>query len=194
MDAPGTDTSLSLRDWSVSGWLNVQSGGYSVDDLAGRVVLAAAFQMLCPGCVEQTVPQLRRAAATFPVEQVAVVGLHTVFEHHEAMTPLSLEAFLHEYRVGFPVAVDEPARRGPTPVTMERFSLRGTPTVMLYDRAGLLRRRTFGHVPDLQLGSEITALVLEGGSGASDTRSTAGVAPVAGMHPEPGCDDAGCRR
>jgi hypothetical protein len=151
---------LTLSDWSVSEWLGT-SPDFSVGDLAGRVVLAAAFQMLCPGCVEKTVPQLRQAAATFPAEQVAVVGLHTVFEHHDAMTPVSLKAFLHEFRVTFPVAVDEPAKRGHIPVTMERLAMQGTPTVMLYDRAGVLRRRTFGHVPDLELGAQVASLVLE---------------------------------
>jgi hypothetical protein len=39
-----------------------------------------------------------------------VIGLHTVFEHYAAMTPASLEAFIHEYRLSFPIGVDEPSR------------------------------------------------------------------------------------
>ncbi|MFB3046457.1 MAG: hypothetical protein ACE10A_09165 [Acidiferrobacterales bacterium] len=34
------------------------------------------------------------------------MGLHTVFEHHDAMQPHALQAFLHEYRVNFPLGVD----------------------------------------------------------------------------------------
>ncbi|NYE36332.1 hypothetical protein F4692_001436 [Nocardioides cavernae] len=151
---------LTLDDWSVSEWLGAPHQDFAVGDLAGRVVLAAAFQMLCPACVEKTVPQLRQAAATFPAGEVAVVGLHAVFEHHDAMTPVSLRAFLHEFRVTFPVAVDEPSSRGPVPVTMERFGMRGTPTVMLYDRRGVLRRQTFRHVSDLELGAQVAGLVL----------------------------------
>ncbi|RYB95787.1 TlpA family protein disulfide reductase [Nocardioides oleivorans] len=179
---------MTIRDWTVAGWLGTPRPDFAVGDLADRVVLAAAFQMLCPGCVETTIPQLRRAAATFPADQVAVVGLHTVFEHHEAMTPVALQAFLHEYRVTFPVAMDQPARRGQVPVTMERFAMQGTPTVMLYDRAGALRRRTFGHVPDLELGAQVAALVLEDGPTAAppvahDVRPSRAYA----------CDETGCR-
>lgn len=154
MSAPA----LTLKDWSVDRWLNVTGPDWSVEDLADRVVIAAAFQMLCPGCVDQTIPQLRRAASLFRPEDVAIVGLHTVFEHHDAMTAVALRAFLHEYRVAFPVAIDQPGTHGPIPVTMERFAMQGTPTVMLYDRTGTLRLQHFGHIPDMQLGVEVTRL------------------------------------
>lgn len=39
--------------------------------------------------------------------------------------------------------------------------MRGTPTLMLIDRAGRLRRKIFGHLPDLHLGAEIMRLVAE---------------------------------
>ena len=89
-----------------------------------------------------------------------VLGLHTVFEHHDAMGPVSLKAFLHENRVTFPVAIDQPQMPGnPIPVTMQRYGMEGTPTMLLIDRDGNLRRQIFGHVPDLQLGAEIMALL-----------------------------------
>ena len=95
------------------------------------------------------------------VQDVAVIGLHCVFEHHAAMTPVSLRAFLHEYRIRFPVAVDMTGERGPLPQTMEAYALEGTPTLLLIDREGRLRARHFGTVSDLALGAEIMALVLE---------------------------------
>ncbi len=52
-----------------------------------------AFQMLCPGWVSHGLPQAKRIQQAFG-DDVAVLDLHTVFEHHEAMTPVSLEAFL----------------------------------------------------------------------------------------------------
>ena len=133
-------SALTLDDWSVSEWLGAPHPDYAVGDLAGRVVLAAAFQMLCPACVQTTVPQLRLAAATFAPDQVAVVGLHTVFEHHAAMTPLALKVFLSEYRITFPVGVDRPRAEGPLPATMRDWDLQGTPTTLLLDRAGRLRQ------------------------------------------------------
>jgi len=85
--------------------------------------------------------------------------MHTVFEHHDAMTPTSLEAFLYEYRVKFPVGVDRANDGGGTPVTMARYQMRGTPTLILIDRDGMLRANYFGRPEDLQVGAEVSALV-----------------------------------
>lgn len=127
-------------------------------------MVVLAFQMLCPGCVAQAIPQARAVDEIFGPLGVAVLGLHTVFEHHAAMTPVALEAFLHEYRITFPVGVDMPGGEGdPLPVTMRRYAMQGTPTLLLFDRDGRLARRFLGHVPDLRLGAEIMALVVAGG-------------------------------
>ncbi|HWV27463.1 MAG TPA: hypothetical protein VNZ66_09580, partial [Aeromicrobium sp.] len=111
-----------------------------------------------PGCVAHGLPQAQRVHKLFHRDDLVVVGLHTVFEHHDAMTAVALRAFLHEYRVAFPVAIDQPGTHGPIPVTMERFAMQGTPTVMLYDRTETLRLQHFGHIPDMQLGVEVTRL------------------------------------
>lgn len=121
-----------------------------------------AFQMLCPGCVAHGIPQAQRVAAQFADAPLTVVGLHTVFEHHEVMGPDALAVFLHEYRVRFPVAVDRPGPDGdPQPVTMRRYEMRGTPTVVLIDAAGFVRRQVFGAYDDLQLGRDLGTLLGE---------------------------------
>src|SRR5690606_19654212 len=106
-----------------------------------------------------------------PAERVAVVGLHTVFEHHAAMTPVALEAFLHEYRIGFPVGVDTPSDDGPIPRTMRAYAMQGTPTLVLIDAEGRLRAQHFGQVPDLALGARIAGLVAEAGEPAGMPRA-----------------------
>lgn len=143
-----------------SEWLNT-SDPLTLQALHGRVVAIECFQMLCPGCVSHGLPQAMRIAQTFRPEDVAVIGLHCVFEHHAAMTPVSLRAFLHEYRIRFPVAVDRAGENGPLPQTMAAYALEGTPTLLLIDRKGRLRARHFGSVPDLALGAEIMMLVQE---------------------------------
>ncbi len=169
----------SAPDWDVVQWLNTD-GPLDLRALHGRVVIAAAFQMLCPGCVEQTIPQLRRAHALFPAEEVAVVGLHTVFEHHEAMGPVALSAFVHEYKLAFPVGIDAPGQSGGgMPSTMQRYAMQGTPTLLLIDRAGRLRRQTFGHLPDLQLGAEVMSLMWEDASMAVSPNDGAALTPTA---------------
>lgn len=173
---------ITAPDWDIARWFN-HDGDLTLADLRGRVVVAAAFQMLCPGCVERTIPQLRNVRELFTEDQVAVIGLHTVFEHHEAMGPTSLAAFIHEYRLTIPVGVDRASDGGdPIPVTMARYAMRGTPTLLLIDRDGTLRRQSFGHIPDLQLGAEIMALVGE----------AARTGPQSAQPPDPSCGPAGC--
>ena len=148
-------------EWIISEWLNSDKD-LSLTALRGRVIVAGAFQMLCPGCVSELVPQLRQIHSVFKNSDIAVLGLHTVFEHHAAMQPVSLMAFLHENRLTFPVAVDKPQMpEQPIPATMELYGMQGTPTMMLIDRKGQLRRLSFGHVLDLVIGSEISALLSE---------------------------------
>ncbi|MDF1800759.1 MAG: TlpA disulfide reductase family protein [Planctomycetota bacterium] len=146
-------------EWSVEQWFN-HTGDLQLSDLRGRVVALECFQMLCPGCVSHGLPQAQRIRAEFPASEVAVLGMHTVFEHHEAMRPVALEAFLHEYRVGFPVGVDRPTADR-LPETMARFELRGTPSLLLFDRGGKLREHHFGVVSDMRIGAEISALLTE---------------------------------
>ena len=147
--------------WRISEWLNTPA---PIDLAAqrGHVVVACAFQMLCPGCVSHAIPQMKAVHELFGPQGVVVVGLHTVFEHHEAMTATALRAFMHEYGIRFPVGVDRPAEDGgPIPQTMAAYQMQGTPTLLLIDRAGQRRRQIFGHIPDLRLGAEIMRLVAE---------------------------------
>ena len=147
-------------EWTIERWLNTPSP-VQLSDLRGRVVVALAFQMLCPGCVQTALPQLQRVRAYFPEDTVAVLGLHTVFEHHEAMTPAALAAFTHEYRLTFPIGIDAPNPDGGPPITMRRYNMQGTPTLLLIDAEGRLRQQTFGHALDLGLGAAIQTLLIE---------------------------------
>ncbi|MEZ5925691.1 MAG: TlpA disulfide reductase family protein [Hyphomicrobiaceae bacterium] len=152
-------------EFTVAGWLNADEAP-TLNGLKGKVVVVLAFQMLCPGCVSQALPQLQRLRERFGEEDVAVLGLHTVFEHHEVMTPKALEAFVHEYRFSFPIGIDRPQDAG-LPETMLAYEMRGTPTLLIFDREGRLRRHYFGRPDDLVLGAEIAAMVLE-----TDARQT----------------------
>ncbi len=140
-------------------WLNTESA-ISLAELRGRVVVIEAFQMLCPGCVSHGLPQAKRIESTFGAD-VTVLGLHTVFEHHEAMTPVSLKAFLSEYRIDFPVGVDAHEHPGGMPTTMTRYRLQGTPSLILIDRAGTVRLSAFGHIDDLTVGATLARLIDE---------------------------------
>ena len=172
-------TGTLAPELEVSRWFNAPAP-LTLAALRGRVVLVEAFQMLCPGCVSYGLPQAQRVRQVFHREDVAVIGLHTVFEHHAAMTPVALEAFLHEYRIDFPVGVDTPSAESPIPRTMAAYGMRGTPTLLLVDRAGRLRQHHFGQVEDLVLGAQIAMLAAE----PAPTEAMTGAA----CHVDGGCD------
>ena len=153
-------TPREAPEWRISEWLN-SDRPLTLTDFSGRTLVALAFQMLCPGCVAQALPQLQRVRETFPPDQVAVVAIHTVFEHHEAQGRSDvLRAFLHENRIRFPVAVDQPGDDG-VPLTFRSYAMQGTPTLLLIDAAGRLRMQKFGHVDDLRLGASIATVIAE---------------------------------
>jgi peroxiredoxin len=139
---------------AVSRWFNTD-GPLTLSALRGRPVLLHAFQMLCPGCVAHGTPQTQRAFDVFKHTDLQVIGLHTVFEHHAAMTPVSLEAFIHEYRLTFPIGVDEASDGEPIPVTMGRYGMQGTPTTILVGRSGRIVHHGFGQQADMALGAII---------------------------------------
>ena len=161
IDSPGRPA----PPWTTREWFNTAGGTVQLADLRGKVVVLHAFQMLCPACVHHGLPQAQRIHARFAALGVAVIGLHTVFEHHAAMTPVSLQAFLHEYRITFPVGVDAPSADvgNPIPVTMQAYGMQGTPSLVLIDRNGHLRHHAFGAEDDLALGAAIATLIVEGG-------------------------------
>ena len=138
-------------------WLNTEP--LDLAGLKGRVVAVYAFQMLCPGCVQHSLPQARSLHALFPPDDLAVIGLHSVFEHHRVMTPEALEVFASEFRLTFPIAIDRPGNDSPLPATMARWGLQGTPTLLLFDRGGALALKHFGHLDDLRVGAMVGELV-----------------------------------
>lgn len=148
-------------EWHTTEWFNTPTP-LTVEALGGSVIMLHAFQMLCPGCVSRGLPQARRVFQLFAGAPLVVVGLHTVFENHQAMGSESLRVFLNEYRIPFPVAVDAPdPAGGSTPLTMGAYRMQGTPTTVLIDAQGRVRRQVFGPHEDLLLGAEIQTLLLE---------------------------------
>lgn len=144
----------------VSQWLNTPKP-LTLESLRGRIVVLHAFQMLCPGCVSQGIPQARRIQAVFAERELVVIGLHTVFEHHAVMNADALQAFVQEYGLSFPIGIDQPSTQGNVPLTMQACGLRGTPSLVMLDREGRIRLNHFGPIDDLPLGALLGQLVAE---------------------------------
>jgi hypothetical protein len=166
-------TTLSLApELQVQTWFNTERP-VLLSGLRDRVVVLVAFQVLCPKSISCAIPQAQRIVDTFEPDDVAVIGLHATFEHHDAYSPGVLKAFIHEYRLRFPIGLDQPNMAGPIPHTMERYKMRGTPSFILIDKQGLVRKHAFGAVDDLRIGAEIGALTQEPAQAASLARSSA---------------------
>lgn len=189
MNAIGAPAYPPAPALDVSGWLNTATD-LTLETMQGRVVLLHAFQMLCPGCVSHGLPQASAAFERFGSRGLMVLGLHTVFEHHAVMGRQALEAFVHEYRLRFPIAIDRHAGGAPVPTTMQRYGLQGTPSLVLIDRQGRIRLSHFGRLDDMLLGSFIGGLLAEGlgpVSAASDDDADAASGADAG------CAAGACR-
>ncbi len=144
----------------ISTWLNTDKP-IKLDELLGRVVVIHTFQMLCPGCVSHGLPQAIKIRNTFAESDVVVLGLHTVFEHHSVMGEEALKVFLHEYRIPFPVGIDQAETGNNIPLTMQAYGLRGTPSLILIDRKGQIRLNHFGVIDDMLVGANIGQLLSE---------------------------------
>ncbi len=167
---------------AVTRWFNT-ARPLSLAGLGGKIIVLHAFQMLCPGCVAHALPQTERLHRLFRDRpDVVVIGLHTVFEHHAAMTPVSLEAFIHEYRLTFPIGVDEAGNGTPIPMTMQRYRMQGTPTSILIGRDGQIRHQSFGQEDDLALGMVIGSLLAE----------KPFIAPAQSATVDTGCSEGAC--
>ncbi|AZV78656.1 TlpA family protein disulfide reductase [Parasedimentitalea marina] len=172
---------MQAPEFITTEWFNADDTT-KLADYRGKVVVVEAFQMLCPGCIQHGIPLAQKIQRMFPADQVAVLGLHCVFEHHAAMTPVSLNAFLQEFQVTFPIAVDA-AGEGYVPQTMEAYQLRGTPSLLIIDQKGELQAHQLGQVSELQIGAEIATLI------ASD-RSALGA--DASLEAASGCESGLC--
>jgi peroxiredoxin len=174
----------------VSDWLNTAEP-ITLAQLRGQVVVIHAFQMLCPGCVSHGIPQIKLLHEYYDDQPVSVIGLHSVFEHHDAMQKHALKAFAHEYRLNFPIAIDLASEIGPIPETMQRYSLRGTPSLIVIDQQGRLRLNHFGHIDNLAVGNLIGTLLTEhslsqnNALGQSDEKTSEASGP---SH----CNEEGC--
>jgi AhpC/TSA family len=164
-------------------WFNTDAP-LTLRSLRGRVVALHVFQMLCPACVSHGLPQAQKIRAAFAQADVAVIGLHSVFEHHDVMTAQALRTFIHEYGLSFPIGIDQPSSVGPLPLTMQTYDLRGTPSLLLFDRDGRLRLNHFGHLDDLRVGALIGQLLAQ----ASPTQGEVSAHSVE----DSGCDATGC--
>lgn len=144
---------------TTAAWFN-SDAPLALADLKGKVVVMAAFQQHCPGSLKHGLPQAQRMAGAFSDDEVIVIGLNTPFEETDKQDKAALEAFVDQQGLTFPVALDKTDGQA-VPQTMDAYEIQGTPTVLIFDRQGRLRRHYLGQVDDLRIGAEVMALTIE---------------------------------
>jgi len=168
-----------VPEWDVTGWVGGDAS--TLREQRGRVIVVHTFQMLCPGCIYRGIPQAIELSRRVDPADVSVIGLHTVFEHHEAMTEGNLRVFLSELRVPFPVGIDRHDAQLQTPATMRAWGLRGTPSTVVIDREGRLAHAGFGTEDDMSLALRVGRL-LEPASGCAADLCVASEPRMMGEH------------
>lgn len=151
---------MKAKDLIIDEWLNTNED-FSFDIKGNYVKVIHAFQILCPGCVYRGIPQAHELYNRFNSADVKVVGLHSVFEHHEAMKPIALKVFISEWGLPFPVAIDSKKEGEWMPETMKTYQLQGTPSLVIIDRKGIIRLNFFGHADEQKIEELIKSLIKE---------------------------------
>ena len=68
-----------------------------------------------------------------------------MFEHHAAITPVSLKAFASEYKIRFPIGIDEPSSEG-MQKPLHAYEMRGKHSLILIEPEGRWQRHIYGAV------------------------------------------------
>ena len=141
---------IKAEELNVQEWLNTKEDIF-LEKLKGKVIVIFPFQMLCPACVQHTIPQCKRFFEKVSDKDIVVLALHTVFENHNVMNKEALEVFIDENRLKFPIAIDLLLENEYMPETMKKYAMQGTPTLLVIDQKGNLRLKVFGIIEDLEL-------------------------------------------
>lgn len=151
---------MRAKELIVRKWLNTPKE-FEFSVFSSQIKVIHVFQMLCPGCVYRGIPQTIELFHKFNSAEVAVVGLHSVFENHHAMKPAALEVFINEWKLPFPVAIDKHYEDEWMPETMKAYYLQGTPSLIIINHIGEIQLCSFGHTDSNEIEKLILKLIKE---------------------------------
>lgn len=142
---------MKAKELKIKNWLNTNPN-FNLNLEDGSIKYIHVFQMLCPGCVYYGIPQTIEVFNKYNTQDFKVIALHSVFENHHVMTEEALKVFIHEWRLPFPVGIDQHKGEEWMPETMKAYNLQGTPTTIVIDGNGKVRLCHFGHfeMPELE--------------------------------------------
>ncbi|ODS30457.1 MAG: thiol-disulfide oxidoreductase [Candidatus Scalindua rubra] len=143
MKMEAAPTGKRAPEWVISEWINTD--GFTLTDMRGKVIIIDFFQLWCPGCNKFSIPLMEKWERKYSDRKdIQLLGIHTVFEGHSQQTPERLRQYVKEKNVTYPVGVDDHVSNQRTPETMIRYHTRGTPEIVIIDKNGKIRFQHFG--------------------------------------------------
>ena len=110
-----------------------------------------------PGVLNHPLPQAMRVQRMYSNEDLVVVGLHTVFKHHDVTAADAWRrSWLNSAIRSRSASTATTIWQIESPTTMHAYALQGTPSTVLIDRAGRIRSSSLGAIDDLTLGTTMT--------------------------------------
>ena len=130
--------------------LPVLTGGrFELSKLRGHPVVLSFWGTWCPPCREEF-PELVRLHETHGPNGLRVIGVNG---RHQERSTKNVKEFVDEFRVTFPVALDQRGRAG------RAYRLIGLPTTVFVDSAGIIQRIHHGAISRADLESGVAAIL-----------------------------------
>ncbi len=114
-------------DWTLK---DLQGNEHSLKDFRGKVVLLDFGSRGCPWCIRE-IPQLVRLSKDFQDQPVAIIDMD--LDSNVADAQFVMDAL----RMPYPVLL--------APDLYSKYPCEGTPTVVIVDQTGMMRRRFIGY-------------------------------------------------
>jgi peroxiredoxin len=134
--------------------VDMDGNSVKLADLRGKIVVLDFWYRGCGWCMF-AMPQIKQIADDFKDKPVAVLGMNTDNDPKDARVVIDVQ------QLNYPTlkAIGLP----------EKFGVRGFPTLILIDAAGVVRRIHVGYSPTLRddIGREIQSLIEEKAAGAN---------------------------
>ncbi len=170
--------------WHIAGWFNANND-LSLEKLRGRVIVLHTFSDVMSGmrCSWDPTGAILARNIRCPCSCGSTHCLRTSRRHAAA----ALRAFLHEYRVNFPLGVDAHESGQDIPLPIHAPRMYGTPTLILIDRFGIVHYHAFGRPDDMPVAAQMAMLLSERvATGISNNSEDVK------QETRAGCDNAGC--
>lgn len=138
---------MKAKQLIIEKWINTEED--FTPEFKGKLTVIHVFQIHCQGCVVYAIPHAEELHRKFK-DSIQLLGLHSVFEHHDVSGEEQLKKFMKEKNILYPVGIDKHIENHWMPETMKRYQLQGTPSTIIIDQNEEIILNHFGlYEPEL---------------------------------------------